>query len=118
MRAVKLLFLILLLNPTSSATASADIERPISPVVYAGSTGEFELYWFWPGVHRQRLGNVENYIDHHGCLGIKEYKYALLTKFQIDPPILVDSVLTFIANSLTFRGPERYSPGPGKLWGL
>jgi hypothetical protein len=112
MRAVISLGLLLLLIFATSLKASNEIDRPVGPVVYAGSDGTFELYWFWPRLHRQRPGNVDSLPDDHGCVGTGARKYGVLTKFRVNPPVMVDSVLTFISGNDPFPDlpGDQYSP--------
>ena len=78
------------------------VEKPLSPVVYAGSKGRYELYWFYPGLHRTNLGNLRDAVIHNSCPGDEDKQYAVFTRFAITPPVWIDSISTYIANADSF----------------
>ncbi|UCD93404.1 MAG: hypothetical protein JSU69_06420, partial [Candidatus Zixiibacteriota bacterium] len=112
MKAVILCSLSLLLTFASPIRASNNNSRPVCPTVYAGSDGAFELFWFCPNFHRQHLGNIDESADTEGCVGMGAEKYGVLTRFGVNPPVVVDSVKIFISDSDPFPNlpGDQYSP--------
>ena len=92
--------------------ASNDNSGPVCPVVYVGSDGAFELFWFHPNLHRHYLCNIDSSVDAESCIGTASKIYGVATRFGINPPVMVDSAKIFIADRDPF--PElpgdQYSP--------
>ncbi len=74
------------------------VEKPVGPVVYSGSNGGYELYWFYPGLHKTNLGNIGDPVGRGSCLGTGDQRNAIFTRFEFIPPILIKSVSTYITN--------------------
>jgi len=88
------------------------LDKPINPVIYAGSTGEIELYWFYPGLHCEILGNVRDQADGYFFVSEKDRQYSVLTRFPINPPVTVSQASTYIsANDVFPEYPgDQFSP--------
>jgi len=78
--------------------ATDGVSEPLSPSLYAGSSGGFELYWFYPGVHQISAGNIDSLPQSLGALTTDPGKYAVMNRFPLDPPALINSVSTYIAD--------------------
>jgi hypothetical protein len=87
-------------------------EKPLCPVIYAGSSGEVELYWFYPGLHGGQIGNIQDEPGSSSSLGTEDRQYTALTRFPVSPPILITGVSTFVANCDKFPGypGDQYTP--------
>jgi len=71
--------------------------RPLEPVVYATGSGQLELYWFYPGVHRDWPGNAHIHPRRTAFLGETSQNMAVATAFRIAPPFHIVRLGTFIA---------------------
>ncbi len=78
------------------------LDKPLKPVIYAGSTGEIELYWFYPGLHYEILGNVRVQADDYFFVSEKDRQYSVLTRFPINPPVTVSQASTYISANDVF----------------
>jgi hypothetical protein len=74
------------------------VEKPLNPVVYANAEGNFELFWFYPDKHTDTLGNIMYIPDRPGTIFSSSGAYALLSKFNLVPPIYIRSFMTYIMN--------------------
>ena len=79
-------------------TVSVAMEKPAAPVVFASGAGGFELFWFYPGLHRVILGNLESAAQSDAFPAKADRQYAVMTHFTLTPPVMVNSVSTFISH--------------------
>lgn len=82
----------------------ANVSGPLCPTIYAGSDGKIEIYWFYPGLHETSAGNLPNNSDIFGmgAPAVGPGRYAVVTRFGLDPPVLIHHAVTYIVNSDPF----------------
>jgi Secretion system C-terminal sorting domain len=90
-----------------TVTVSVAMERPMAPVAFASADRGFELFWFYPGLHRVTLGNLKSAAQGDAFPGTADRQYAVITHFSLNPPVMVNSVSTFISH----RDPFPQLPG-------
>lgn len=96
MRFASLLRSIVIVSLALTSNSSGELPKPICPVVYAGSMGGYELYWFYPDMHNEALGNPTDEPAHCSCPSMQDRRYSVLTRFKVNPPVLIAGVSTFI----------------------
>jgi hypothetical protein len=74
----------------------------MNPVIYAGPTGEIELYWFYPGLHNENFGNIMDRADDGFFVSEQDRQFAVLTRFSINPPIIISQMSTYISTMDVF----------------
>ncbi|MEW5924443.1 MAG: T9SS type A sorting domain-containing protein [Candidatus Zixiibacteriota bacterium] len=76
----------------------AAISAPVCPTVFAGSDGKYEIYWFYPGLHETSAGELSKYPDDVGAPSVVGGQYAIMTRFGLEPPAVVNGAALYIAN--------------------
>jgi len=76
--------------------------KPVNPIIYAGSSGNIELYWFYPDTHKKTLGNIRDYADDGLYISEQDRQYAVLTRFPLTPPAIITSISTYITDRDVF----------------
>ncbi len=76
--------------------SSPALDNPSPPQVYVNGTGQLEVFWFYPGIHRTEYGNIQNEPDRFLLPPSGEHRYAIMTRFDIVPPVYVDNISCYL----------------------
>ncbi len=87
------------------------VEKPIEPVIYANSRGGFEIFWFYPGLYVDTLGNMDRPYLRKACLSLNPKDYSTFTQLKANLPVFLKSFLSYISSEEIQEHPGgRFTP--------
>ncbi|SYZ73503.1 hypothetical protein TRIP_C21621 [Candidatus Zixiibacteriota bacterium] len=83
-------------------SAGFPLEKSLGPVIYSSAQGGYEVYWFYPGLHQYRRGDLDVTPDNCAVPGSADREYAVFSQFRLRPPAAVAEAGMVIVNNDPF----------------
>ncbi|GEM_PF-2069095 len=96
MAGIKFAVVILIVITCLDVSSLFAIENPNTPIIYSNGSGKIEVFWFYPGLHEDTLGNTSHNPNILLSPGSQDVQNAVFTRFEVYPPVFVEEESCFL----------------------